>query len=105
MQERDGYSEQLVSLWDKISLLSRELAEGEEGGRAKRERIEALEAELKSVKDAADASEAANALRISDLEASVAEATTELENTKRNLKIELARATQVLYCAHHILIP
>lgn len=97
MQERDGYSEQLVSLRDKISLLSRELAEGEEGGRSKGNRIDDLEAQLKAAKQAAEASHVASVGRIAELEAAVVDANSELDRTKRTLKQDLARVAQVPY--------
>ena len=95
LQERDGYSEQLVSLRDKISLLSRELAEGEEGGRAKGDLITKLESQLRAAQEDAAAAKTSSSAQIADLEAAVADTAAELEKTKRSLKQELARVTQV----------
>ena len=78
-------------------MLSRELAEGEEGGRAKGHLIQDLEAQLKASQQDSEAAKAASVAQIAGLEAAVADATAELDKTKRTLKQELARVTQVQY--------
>jgi chromosome segregation ATPase len=94
MQERDGYSEQLVSLRDKISKLSRELAEGEEGGRAKGQRIADLQAELQNVQQAAQEAASVSAQRIQELQRTLEEAEQELSALKRTHKQDMARLCQ-----------
>ena len=52
VQDREGYKEQLVALRDKISVLARQVAEGEDGARSQGERLASLAAELEAAQAA-----------------------------------------------------